>query len=111
MEEIDIAIDAMKEIKKMREEAGMTKKKTLSVGQEYKLKIKGLSTKEKKAEGKYRGKYRIRVWLYLRERGSVCLVMDPSVLDEAGNATVTAKLENGTKLKAKLSDIQSEASQ
>lgn len=26
MEEIDIAIDAMKEIKKMREEAGMTKK-------------------------------------------------------------------------------------
>ena len=32
MEEIDIAIDAMKEIKKMREEAGMTKKKTLSVG-------------------------------------------------------------------------------
>ena len=39
---------------------------------------------------------------HVSDDGKVSLVMDPSNLDEAGDATLIAKLENGTKLKARL---------
>lgn len=39
---------------------------------------------------------------HVTDNGNVSLVMDPAILDEAGNAAVIAKLENGTKLKANL---------
>ena len=39
---------------------------------------------------------------HVSDDGKVSLVMDPSSLDEPGDATLIAKLENGTELKAKL---------